>query len=67
LFSADIWIRIIDTNAYEKSEDFYIELGQPTWHKKSQEGENEGPDGSPVLGYHKRCKVVIIEDQQLKV
>lgn len=65
-FSADIRIRVINDTEYEKSEDFFIELGQPVWHKENQEGEN-GADGRPVLGDHSRCKVVIIEDDQLKV
>ncbi|KAI6212934.1 CBN-NCX-1 protein [Aphelenchoides besseyi] len=63
--TADIRIRIINDDEYEKSEDFYIELGQPIWHKENQIGEN-GADGRPILGDHTRCKVVIIEDDELK-
>ncbi|KAI6230032.1 CBN-NCX-1 protein [Aphelenchoides fujianensis] len=63
--TAEIRIYVKNDDEYEKSEDFYIELGQPIWHKENQEGEN-GADGRPVLGDHTRCKVVIIEDDELK-
>jgi solute carrier family 8 (sodium/calcium exchanger) len=56
---------VINDTEYEKSEDFYIELGQPVWHKETQVDE-KGPDGRPLLGAHTRCKVVIIEDDELK-
>uniref|UniRef100_A0A1I7S9Y8 Calx-beta domain protein n=1 Tax=Bursaphelenchus xylophilus TaxID=6326 RepID=A0A1I7S9Y8_BURXY len=63
--SADIRIQIFNDDEYEKNEDFYIQLGQPVWHKENQIGE-DGADGRPILGDHTRCKVVIIEDDQLK-
>ncbi|CAD5223464.1 unnamed protein product [Bursaphelenchus okinawaensis] len=63
--SADIRIQIFNDDEYEKNEDFYIQLGAPVWHKENTAAEGE-PDGSPILGEHTRCKVAIIEDDQLK-
>lgn len=50
---------------YEKTEDFYVELDQPVWHVRNQEGQ-DGADGRPVLGAHTRCKVQITEDYAFK-
>ncbi|KAE9556748.1 hypothetical protein FO519_000154 [Halicephalobus sp. NKZ332] len=63
--SSDIPIKIINDDKYEKSEDFYVQLGEPTWHQVDQEGEN-GADGKPLLAAHKRAKVIITEDQEFK-
>lgn len=65
-FRAEIRIEIVNDNQYEKNEDFYIELGVPVWHTPAPPGE-DGLDGTPVLGEHRRCKILIIEDQQFKV
>uniref|UniRef100_A0A7E4UWF2 Sodium/calcium exchanger 1 n=1 Tax=Panagrellus redivivus TaxID=6233 RepID=A0A7E4UWF2_PANRE len=58
-------IEIINDDEYEKSEDFYIELGQPVWETDIGPGEN-GADGRPILGAHTRCKVIIIEDKEFQ-
>lgn len=63
---AQIEIEIINDDEYEKEEDFYVELSAPRWETDLGPGEN-GADGSPVLGSHTRCKVVIIEDKEFKV
>lgn len=62
---AEIEIEIINDDEYEKTEDFYVELDRPVWHVRNQEGEN-GADGRPVLGSHTRCKVLILENLELK-
>ncbi|CAD6193813.1 unnamed protein product [Caenorhabditis auriculariae] len=61
---AEIFIPIVNDDEYEKNEDFYIELGEPIWHKAIGENE-EGFDGKPILGLA-RCKVVITEDKEFK-
>ena len=33
-FSANIEIPIVNDDEYEKSEDFYIQLGEPIWHRE---------------------------------
>ncbi|VDM60633.1 unnamed protein product [Angiostrongylus costaricensis] len=60
---AEIRIPIINDDEYEKSEDFYIELGEPIWGTDSE--KTEGNDGRPVLSLY-RCKVVITEDKDFK-
>lgn len=65
-FRAEIRMEIINDNRYEKNEDFFIELGAPIWHTPSPDGEDDA-DGRPVVGEIKRCKIIIIEDQQFKV
>uniref|UniRef100_A0AC34R8K4 Calx-beta domain-containing protein n=1 Tax=Panagrolaimus sp. JU765 TaxID=591449 RepID=A0AC34R8K4_9BILA len=62
---AKIEIEIINDDEYEKSEDFFVELGHPIWETDFGPGEN-GADGRPVLGAHTRCKIVIIEDKEFK-
>lgn len=57
---------MINDTEYEKSEDFYIELGQPIGDNEKPPQDPKAPDGRPVLGDHSRCKVVIIEDDELK-
>uniref|UniRef100_A0A8R1DGN3 Calx-beta domain-containing protein n=1 Tax=Caenorhabditis japonica TaxID=281687 RepID=A0A8R1DGN3_CAEJA len=61
---AEIYIPITNDDEYEKNEDFYIELGQPIWHKELSEND-EGMEGKPILGFS-RCKVVITEDRDFK-
>lgn len=57
---------IINDDEYEKSEEFYLELGEPVWLDEVKEGE-EGAEGRPVLSDHPRCKIVITEDKEFKV
>lgn len=63
---AEIEIQIVNDDEYEKNEDFYLELGEPIWHR---EGLTcfETEKGKPVLSRHHRCKVVITEDREFKV
>ncbi|TKR60574.1 hypothetical protein L596_027801 [Steinernema carpocapsae] len=60
---AEICIEIINDDEYEKSEDFYIELGDPIWINKPKDADELG---RPVLSDHYRCKVVITEDKEFK-
>ncbi|KAH7716619.1 Protein NCX-1 b [Aphelenchoides avenae] len=62
---AEIRIDIINDEKYEKSEDFYVQLGEPVWHGEHPPGQ-DGADGRPVLGENARCKIVITEDDELK-
>ncbi|CAJ0579276.1 unnamed protein product, partial [Mesorhabditis spiculigera] len=59
----EITVEIVNDIEYEKNEEFYIELGEPIWQDAH---EGEGAEGRPVLGDHPRCKVVIIEDKEIK-
>ncbi|CAB3396772.1 unnamed protein product [Caenorhabditis bovis] len=61
---AEIHIPIVNDDEYEKSEEFYIELGEPIWHRVIADDE-EGIEGKPILGFSK-CKVVITEDREFK-
>lgn len=61
---AEIYIPITNDDEYEKHEDFFIELGEPIWHKEIKDDE-EGIEGKPILGFS-RCKVVITEDRDFK-
>ncbi|KAK6028359.1 Calx-beta domain protein [Ostertagia ostertagi] len=61
---AEIHIPIVNDDEYEKSEEFFIELGEPVWHREIEDGE-EGLEGRPVLSLS-RCKVVITEDKEFK-
>uniref|UniRef100_A0A183BVT1 Sodium/calcium exchanger 3 n=1 Tax=Globodera pallida TaxID=36090 RepID=A0A183BVT1_GLOPA len=65
---AEIHIEIVNDDEYEKSEEFFVELGTPEWRVgKGQVEVKEGsPDGRPILGEHLRCKVVITEDKEFK-
>ncbi|CAK5044207.1 unnamed protein product [Meloidogyne enterolobii] len=64
---ATIYIEITNDDEYEKSEDFYVELGPPRLKDSSPRSEVAGgPDGRPILGEHHRCKVVITEDREFK-
>lgn len=71
--SAEIRIEIINDDHYECCEDFYIQLCDPIWHDKHNLDENElssdtvKPDGSPILNENNRCKIIIKEDEELKV
>ncbi|PAV62843.1 hypothetical protein WR25_08116 isoform B [Diploscapter pachys] len=58
---AEIHIPIVNDTEYEKSEDFYIELSEPVWHKNIGE-DDEGIEGKPVLSLA-QCKVSITEDK----
>uniref|UniRef100_A0A915EII4 Calx-beta domain-containing protein n=1 Tax=Ditylenchus dipsaci TaxID=166011 RepID=A0A915EII4_9BILA len=62
---ANIEIEIINDDEYEKAEDFYVELGWPVWHTQNHLGQ-DGADGSPILGAHKRCRVTITEDKEFR-
>ncbi|KAI1727170.1 calx-beta domain-containing protein [Ditylenchus destructor] len=62
---AGIEIEIINDDEYEKAEDFYVELGEPIWHVKKT-SDQSGPDGRPIVGAHKRCRVTITEDKEFK-
>ena len=65
--SATIKFKLINDDTFERSEEFYIELGQPIWHKERQKPlAADEADGSPILGDHTRCKIVIIEDDKFK-
>uniref|UniRef100_A0A1I8A5K8 Sodium/calcium exchanger 3 n=1 Tax=Steinernema glaseri TaxID=37863 RepID=A0A1I8A5K8_9BILA len=59
----EIRIEIVNDDEYEKSEDFYIELGEPIWVNRPKEADELG---KPLLGDHSRCKVVITEDREFK-
>ncbi|XGW04669.1 hypothetical protein V3C99_015670 [Haemonchus contortus] len=61
---AEIHIPIVNDDEYEKSEEFFIELGEPIWHREIVEGD-EGIEGRPLLSLS-RCKVVITEDKEFK-
>ncbi|EYC30998.1 hypothetical protein Y032_0004g1895 [Ancylostoma ceylanicum] len=61
---AEIRIPIVNDDEYEKNEDFFIELGEPIWHRDMSETD-EGIEGKPVLSLS-RCKVVITEDKEFK-
>ncbi|KAL3115582.1 hypothetical protein niasHT_014259 [Heterodera trifolii] len=65
---AEIHIEIINDDEYEKSEEFFVEMGTPEWRDgKGQVGPKEGqPDGRPILGEHSRCKILITEDKEFK-
>lgn len=64
---ATIYIEIANDDEYEKSEDFYVELGSPRLKDSSPRSEvANGPDGRPILGEHHRCKIVITEDKEFK-
>lgn len=47
---ATIYIEIINDDEYEKSEEFYVELGMPILKDGRQNKEEGVPDGRPVLG-----------------
>ena len=47
-FRAEIHIPIVNDTEYEKSEDFYIELGEPVWHKNI----GEDVSASAALLFH---------------
>jgi solute carrier family 8 (sodium/calcium exchanger) len=48
---ATIYIEIINDDEYEKSEEFYVELGMPILKDGRQNNKEEGvPDGRPILG-----------------
>lgn len=34
VFRAEIRIPIVNDDEYEKNEDFFIELGEPVWHRE---------------------------------
>ena len=67
----------MNDDEYEKNEDFYIQLGEPIWHREMSSEvrinygqfkrlfQDEGIEGKPVLGLS-RCKVVITEDKEFK-
>ncbi|VDP13962.1 unnamed protein product [Heligmosomoides polygyrus] len=61
---AEIRIPIVNDDEYEKNEEFYIELGEPIWHRDISEMD-EGVEGHPLLSMS-RCKVVITEDKEFK-
>ncbi|KAK5966618.1 hypothetical protein GCK32_017389, partial [Trichostrongylus colubriformis] len=61
---AEIHIPIVNDDEYEKSEEFFIELGEPIWHREVTDGD-EGLEGRPILSMS-RCKVVITEDKEFK-
>ncbi|PIO69550.1 Calx-beta domain protein [Teladorsagia circumcincta] len=61
---AEIRVPIVNDDEYEKSEEFFIELGEPVWHREIEDGD-EGLEGRPVLSLS-RCKVVITEDKEFK-
>ncbi|VDM77676.1 unnamed protein product, partial [Strongylus vulgaris] len=61
---AEIRIPIVNDDEYEKNEDFFIELGEPVWHRDIA-ATDEGIEGRPVLSLG-RCKVVITEDKEFK-
>ncbi|PAV71534.1 hypothetical protein WR25_14746 [Diploscapter pachys] len=73
---AEIHIPIVNDTEYEKSEDFYIELSEPVWHKNIGEDisasvallfhpMDEGIEGKPVLSLA-QCKVSITEDKTFR-
>jgi hypothetical protein len=71
-FSAEIHVDIINDDEYEKSEEFYIELGEPIWEDPPVDEESTGPppggdDGRPVLSEISRCRVTITESKEFKV
>ncbi|CAJ0590776.1 unnamed protein product [Cylicocyclus nassatus] len=61
---AEIRIPIVNDDEYEKNEDFFIQLGEPVWHREMT-ATDEGHEGRPVLSLS-RCKVVITEDKEFK-
>ncbi|KAF7629969.1 hypothetical protein Mgra_00009042 [Meloidogyne graminicola] len=65
---ATIYIEIINDDEYEKSEDFFVELGPPRLKDASPRSEivNGPKDGRPILGEYNRCKIVITEDKEFK-
>ncbi|VDK52891.1 unnamed protein product [Anisakis simplex] len=62
---AEIEIRIVNDDEYEKNEEFYLELGEPIWHHEEPVDE-EAALGRPVLSDLPRCKIVITEDYEFK-
>ncbi|CAI4223354.1 unnamed protein product [Auanema sp. JU1783] len=56
-----IEIPIVNDDEYEKAEEFFIELGEPIWHRPP----NADDEGRPLLAMS-RCKVVITEDKEFK-
>lgn len=65
-YRAEIAVEIINDDEYEKNEDFYLELGQPIWHREGHY-EKDAELGKPILSDHPRCKIVITEDREFKV
>jgi len=64
---ATLSFEIMNDDDYEKAEDFYVELSEPQWHVKDPEAlGQDGADGRPLLGAHKRCKVTITEDKEFR-
>uniref|UniRef100_A0A915A8H3 Calx-beta domain-containing protein n=1 Tax=Parascaris univalens TaxID=6257 RepID=A0A915A8H3_PARUN len=62
---AEIAVEIINDDEYEKNEDFYLELGEPIWHRECHYGKDVEL-GRPALSDHPRCKIVITEDHEFK-
>lgn len=60
-------IKIINDDEYEKNEDFYLELGNPTWHTALSSIDVDNDPGRPILSSHPRCKIVITEDKEFAV
>lgn len=72
---AFIDIGIMDTEQYERSDFFYLELGQPIWTKKMSDENalNLTPDqleiaelGKPRLGEHRKCQITIKESKEFQ-
>lgn len=58
-------IRIIDDEEYEKDEEFYVFLGEPTEIETVPASEN-GPDPKAILGECCKTTVVIQECHEFK-
>lgn len=64
-FRCTIPIEIINDTTYEKSEEFYVELDDPIWTDEEDSSKNK--NGGPILSENNRCKIVIQQDEVLKV
>jgi len=61
----DIKIRIIDDEEYEKDEEFYVFLGQPT-EVDTTPASGDGPDPTAILGECCKTTVCIEECHEFK-
>lgn len=67
ILSSSIPIEIINDTNYEKHEEFYVELGEPIWANYERKGDASLENAAPILSENNRCKIIIIEDDVLKV
>ncbi|CAM4540936.1 unnamed protein product [Leuciscus chuanchicus] len=74
--SKTLQVRIINMQEYEKRENFYIVLEEPSWLKRGisatpgpevEDARRIAEKGKPILGKHSRLEVIIEESMAFKV